>query len=117
MSRLRLTASLAAQIMAVASVAFMLRAAHRNPSMLLIVLMATWVVAPFAVLLWAIHVSRPRNTLYMLTLVIGAGTLTAYTIDALGPPRVKAATVFVLVPLISWVLSGIVLGAERMKHR
>jgi len=102
--------------MAVVSVAFMLRAAHRNPSVLLLVLMAVWVVAPFAALLWAIHSSRPRKSLYILTLVIAAGALAAYTIDALGPPRVKAAAVFVAVPLALWILSGIALFVIRLRR-
>ena len=109
MTRLRVAAVLSAQIAAVLSVGFMLRAAHRNPSVVLLVLMGIWVVAPFVALLWSIHVSRSRNSLYILTLVIAAGALTAYTIDALGPPKVKAAAVFVVVPLVSWIVGGIVL--------
>jgi hypothetical protein len=115
-TRLRAAASLSAQIAAIVSVAFMLRAAHRNPSVLLLVLMAIWVVAPFVALLWAIRVSN-RKSLYILTLVIAAGALVTYTIDALGPPRVKAAAVFVAVPLASWLLSAIVLAAVRLNRR
>lgn len=117
MPRLRSAASLAAGMMAVVSVAFMLRAAHRNPSVVLLVLMAIWVVAPFAALLWAIHSSKPRKSLYILTLVVAAGALVTYTIDALGPPRVKAAAVFVAVPLASWILGGIVLAAVILKRK
>jgi hypothetical protein len=117
MARLRLAASLSAQIAAVVSVAFMLRAAHRNPSVLLLVLMAIWVVAPFAALLWAIHSSKPRQSLYIVTLVIAAGALATYAIDALGPPRVKAAAVFVAVPLASWILGGIVPAAVILKRK
>ena len=113
--RLRLAASLAAGVMAVVSVAFMLRAAHRNPSVLLLVLMAIWVIAPFAALLLAIHVSN-RKSLCILTLFISVGALATYTIDALGPPRVKAAAVFVAVPLASWILSGIVLVVIRLRR-
>jgi hypothetical protein len=119
-TRLRVAASLSAQIAAIVSVAFMLRAAHRNPSVLLLVLMAIWVVAPFVSLLWAIRASHrwqefARKSLYILTLVIAACALATYTIDALGPPRVKAAAVFVVVPLASWILSGIVLAAVVLK--
>jgi hypothetical protein len=102
--------------MAVVSVAFMLRAAHRNPSVLLLALMAIWVVAPFVALAWAIHSSKPRKSLYVLTLVVAAGALVAYTIDALGPPRVKAAAVFVVVPLASWILGGIALFVIRLRR-
>jgi hypothetical protein len=117
MPRLRLAASLAAQVMAVVSVAFLLHATHRNPSVLLLVLMTIWVAAPFAALVWAIHVSKPRTPLYILALVIAAGALLAYSIDALGPPRAKAATMFVLVPLVSWILGGIAFAAVGVSRR
>jgi hypothetical protein len=118
---LRAAASLSSQIAAVVSVAFMLRAGHRNPSVLLLVLMAIWVVAPFVALLWAIHISNrwqefSRKLLYVLTLFIAAGALATYTIDALGPPRVKAATVFVAVPMASWILSGIAVFVIRLRR-
>ena len=114
-TRLRLTASLAAGIMAVVSIAFMLRAAHRNPSVLLLVLMAIWVVAPFAALLAAIRFSS-RKSICILALFIAAGTLATYTIDALGPPHAKAAAVFVAAPLVSWLLGGIALVVIRLRR-
>jgi hypothetical protein len=125
--RLRFAASLSASIAAVASAAFLLWAfllrpgAHNN-SMLLLALMTTWVVAPFVVVLWAIQVSRrwqefARKSLYIVTLLVAAGAVVAYTIDALRPPRVKAAAVFVAVPLASWILGGIVVAAVALRRK
>jgi peptidoglycan/LPS O-acetylase OafA/YrhL len=118
-SRLRLAARVSALIAAPASVGFMLRAAHRNPSVLLLVLMAIWVFAPFLALLWAIRVSEhwtefSRKALCILTLFLSCGALVVYTIDALGPPHAKAAAPFVAVPLASWIVSVIVFGAVRL---
>ena len=113
-TRLRLAASLVAGIMAAVSVAFMLRAAHRNPSVLLLVLMAIWVAAPFVALFGAVRSSQ-RKSIGVLTLVIAAGTLAAYAIDALGPPHAKAATVFVATPVVSWVVGGIALVVIRLR--
>lgn len=124
-ARLRSAALLSALIGAVASAGFLLWAfllrpgAHSN-SMLLLALMTTWVVAPFVILLWAIQVSNgwfSRKPVYILTLFIAAGAVVAYAIDASGPPRVKAAAVFVLVPLVAWILGGIVLVAVRVSRR
>jgi hypothetical protein len=106
-------------IAAPASVGFMLRAAHRNPSVVLLVLMAIWVLAPFFALLWAIQASEhwrefSRKALCMLTVFIACGALIVYTIDALGPPKTKAAAPFVAVPLASWILIVVVFGAVRL---
>ena len=83
--------------------------------------MTTWVLAPFVVLLWAIQVSKrwrefARTSLYIVTLLVAAGAVVAYTIDALGPPRVKAAAVFVAVPLVSWIAGGIVVAVVALKR-
>jgi hypothetical protein len=120
-TRLRSAASLSALIAAAASVGFMMRAARHNPSVLLLALMTTWVLAPFAALLWAIRVSQrwqefARKALCILTLVVAAGTLLTYTIDALGPPKTKAAAPFVAVPLASWTLCAIVLITVRLTN-
>ncbi len=84
--------------------------------------MTTWVLAPFVVLLWAVQISQrwqefARKSLYILTLFIAAGAVVAYAFDALGPPRVKAAAVFVLVPLASWISGGIVLAVVFVRGK
>jgi hypothetical protein len=91
----------------------MLRAGHRNPSRLLLVLFALWVLSPFIALVLANMVSKrwsvlARATLYTVMLVITVGSLAIYGDVALGPPRTKAAFVFVVVPSASWLLIAIV---------
>jgi hypothetical protein len=98
---------------AVGSVCLMLRAGHRNPSRLLLVLFALWVLSPFIALVLANMVSKrwsvlARATLYTVMLVITVGSLAIYGDVALGPPRTKAAFVFVVVPSASWLLIAIV---------
>jgi hypothetical protein len=91
----------------------MLHAGHRNPSRLLLVLFALWVLSPFIALVLANMVSKrwsvlTRATLYTVMLVLTVGSLAIYGDVALGPPRTKAAFVFVVVPPASWLLIAIV---------
>ena len=70
------------------SVGLMLHAGQRTPRLLL-VLMASWVLSPFMVLVWANAVSKhwsvlTRATLYAVTLVVSLGGLAVYGDDALG---------------------------------
>jgi hypothetical protein len=55
-------------------------------------------------------------------LVLALGSLPIYGNDALRPPRAKAAFVFVVVPLVSWLLIAIVVPVTalvfgRFSHR
>jgi hypothetical protein len=98
---------------AVGSVGLMLRAGHRNPSRLLLVLFALWVLSPFVALVLANMVSKrwsvlTRATLYTVMLVLAVGSLAIYGDVAFGPPRTKAAFVFVVVPPASWLLIAVV---------
>ena len=98
---------------AVGSVGLMLRAGHHNPSRLLLVLFALWVLSPFIVLVLADMVSKrwpvlTRGTLYTVMLVLTVGSLAIYGDVALGSPRTKAAFVFVVVPPASWLLIAII---------
>jgi hypothetical protein len=100
------------------SVGLMLRAGRHNASRLLLVLMAVWVLSPFAALLLANVVSKrwpvlTRATLYSVMLVVTLGALAVYGHDALRP-RAKAAVVYVVVPPASWLLIAIVLGVAAL---
>ena len=113
LSVLRAAALIALLVGAVGSVGLMLRAGHRNPSRLLLVLFALWVLSPFIALVLANMVSKrwsvlTRATLYTVMLVLTVGSLAIYGDVALGPPRTKAAFVFVVVPPASWLLIAIV---------
>jgi hypothetical protein len=86
---------------------------RRNPSRLLIVLFAIWVLSPFMALLWANIVSKrwpviTRVTLHIVILVVTLSSLALYGDVVLRPPRSTPASRFLLVPLGSWLLMAIV---------
>ncbi len=113
LSLLHAAALIAVLAGAVGSVGLMLHAGHRNPSRLLLVLFALWVLSPFIALVLANMISKrwsvlTRATLYTVMLVLTVGSLAIYGDVALGPPRTKAAFVFVVVPLASWLLIALV---------
>jgi hypothetical protein len=87
---------------------------HRNPSPVLMVLFAGWVLSPFMALLWAGVASKrwavmTRTTLHCLMLVIALSSLALYGDVVLRPPRSTPAARFLLVPLGSWLLMTIVI--------
>ena len=112
LGRLRAAALIAVLVGAGGSVGLMLRAGHRSPRLLL-VLFAIWVLSPFMALVLANVVLKrwsvlTRATLYSVTLVLTLGSLAIYGDDALRHRRAQAAFVFVVVPLVSWLLIAIV---------
>jgi len=107
---------------AVGSVGLMHHAGRNNPSRLLLVLFALWVLSPFIGLVFANMVSKrwsvlTRATLYTVMLVLAVSSLVIYGVVALGPPRPKTAFVFVVVPPASWLLIGIVLPIAALVSR
>src|SRR5258708_35556276 len=101
-----------------ASLAFMLHTGRNNNSVLLVVLFAIWVLSPFAGLLVATMISTrwlpaTRVSLYCLVLVITIGSMIGYS-GALTPPGAKPAAIFLIVPLLSWVLMAIVILVARV---
>ena len=111
--RLHKTARVAAVAGAVGSVALTLYAGRNNNLPLLMVLMAGWVVAPFVGFALASRIShrwseRGRAALDIGMLVIAVAALTIYARDALGPAHAKRATVYVAVPIVSWLVMLIV---------
>jgi hypothetical protein len=108
---LRTLALTAVEAGAVGSFGLMLYAGGHNPSVLLVVLFAGWVLSPFMALLVANAVAKrwsilTRVTLYSLMLVIPLGSLVGYS-GVLSPPGTKPAFVFLVVPLVSWLLMTI----------
>jgi len=102
---------------AIGSVGFVFYYGQRNPSRLLIVLFAIWVLSPFVALLGADLMSTrwsplTRATLHAVMLVIAVGSLAAYANAALGPPRAQGAFAFVIVPPLSWLLSGLAISVS-----
>ena len=95
------------------SVGLMLWVGHRNPSRVLLVLFAIWVLAPFMALLLANMVSKrwsfiTRATLHSGMLVLTLSSLAIYGDVVLRPPRSTPAFVFVVVPPASWLLMAII---------
>jgi dienelactone hydrolase len=114
LGRLRSAAMIAVRAGAVGSVGLMLWVGHRNPSRLLLVLFAIWVLSPFVALVLAHVVSKSwsvitQATLYTVTLVLTLASLAIYAAVAWGPPRAQAAFVFILVPPASWLFVAIVI--------
>ncbi len=109
---LRRMALIAALAGAVGSYAFMLRAGHRNKSLLLLGLFTIWVLSPYAALVLAwMKAERwsalTRRALYVVMPVLSLVSLAVYAVAAVRPPR-QAAAVFLLIPAASWLEIAIV---------
>jgi len=115
---LRTAASIAVLAGAAASVGLLLRATDRNPSQLLVVLLAIWVVSPLA-LFWPSIVSKrwsvpTRVTLYGVMLVVPLSCLAIYVADAIWPRTSPGPFVFIPVPPASWLFSALVVLAAAL---
>ncbi len=128
LGRLRAAALIAVLAGAAGSVGLTLSASQgRDLGLLAVLIFATWVFAPFAALALAHVVARrwlvhTRATLYCLMLVLTLGSLAMYVGDALLHPGTQDAFVFVVVPLVSWLLIALVvpitaLAARRLSRR
>lgn len=98
---------------AVGSLYFVFRTGHRNHSVLLVLLFVFWVLSPFMALMVASVVSNrwsavTRSALYFLIFLLPIGSLIIYS-GMWNPPGVKPAFVFLIVPLISWLLMALIL--------
>lgn len=106
---------------AMGSLGLMLHAGRNNPSVLLILLFVIWVLSPFLALLVANVISKrwsaySRSILYWLMLVLTIGSLVSYS-GVLSPPGTKPAFVFLVVPLISWLLMVLVIPIAAFLSR
>ncbi len=107
---------------AAGSEALMLRAGHRNRSVVLLVLFTGWVLMPFAALLWAHLASRrwPARGQSMLTIAMFItiiGSLGIYAGVAFGRPIAKPAAPFLMVPLASMFLIALVTARAMFASR
>ena len=110
---LRKAALLAVPAGALGSIGFTLWVGHRNDSRLLLMLFTVWVFSPFLALGWACVAAKRwaasgRAALHGVILVLALGSLVIYGESALGPPRAKPAFIFLVVPLVSWLLIAVV---------
>ena len=106
---------------AVVSLGFMYYTGRHNKSVFLMGLFAGWVLAPFIALFAASMISRPwlvpvRVPLYLLMLVITTGSVMGYS-GLASLPGTKPAFMFLVIPLISWVLMAIVILTGSMRSR
>jgi hypothetical protein len=105
----------------VGSISLVLYKGRNNESVLLIALFVAWVLSPFVALLLADKVSKrwtdfTRKTLYILMLALTILSLLSYS-GVLSPMETKTAFVFLVVPLISWVLIVILLLIARSQSK
>ncbi len=95
----------------VISISLVIHAGSQNDSILLKLLFAGWVISPFIALVVADLISAKWPFpillfLYILVVVLIAGSLLAYS-RILFPAGTRPAFVFLIVPLISWLLIGV----------
>ena len=118
---LRAAALIAVVAGAVGSVGLMLYTGRQAP-LLLKVLFAIWVLAPFILLAVAHVISKrwpvpTRATLYSVMVALTLGSLAIYTARALKPPKTQGAFVFVLVPPASGLLAAVSVAAAALISR
>ena len=94
---------------------------RNNKSILLISLFVLWVLSPFVAFLIADKVSirwtdTIRKTLYIIILALTLVSLLSYS-GLLIPAGTKTAFVFLVVPLISWVVIAIFILIARSKSK
>jgi hypothetical protein len=98
-----------------------LHAGRNNHSLLLPMLFVCWVLSPFVALLVANVAAKrwpiqARVTLYGLMLFLTFGSLLGYS-GIFSPTGTKNAFVFLVVPLISWLLIAIVIPIALSRSR
>ena len=116
-------AALAAVVAAAGgSVGLMLWVGRHNPSSVLLLLFALWVVSPFMGLQLADMFSKrwsvtTQATLHSVTLALALGSLAVYWYVALRPPTPTPAFVFLVVPPASWLFMATAVAAAARISR
>src|SRR5437764_448822 len=98
----------------------MLHVGRRNPSRVLLVLFAMWVLSPFVGLALAASGSQrwlvaARERVHVVMVIVALASLVIYGRVALGPPRPRPAAAFLVVPLASWGLIAATLGMAALR--
>ena len=106
---------------AVGSLVLTFHTGRKNNSVLLPLLFAVWVLSPFIAFLMSDIISRSwpvfvRAALYCIIIVLTVSSLLCYG-GLLSPPGVKPAFVFLIVPLISWILLVILIPLSELLSR
>jgi len=117
-SLLRTAAILILLTGAILSAILTLHAGRKNASVILPALFLIWVLSPFMMLLFASYrlkrYSGNRYILYYLGMILLSILSVIANSGVLNPVNTKAAAVFLITPLISWVL--IIIGAAVIKR-
>jgi hypothetical protein len=118
---LRVAALVAVVAGAGGSLGFMLHTGRNNHSFLLLFLFFIWVLSPFAGLLAVDAISKgwthlARLILYCLMIVQTIASLVSYS-GALNQRGMKPAAIFLIVPLLSWLVIVIVVLISRSFKR
>jgi hypothetical protein len=118
---LRSAAFFALLIGAIGSIMLWVHAAE-HPPLLIITLFVIWVLSPFVVLGIA-HVKAKgwapgtQTALYSVTLFVALASLVVYGDDALGHRTAHPAFVYVAVPPVAWVLTGVAVAIGALIAR
>jgi hypothetical protein len=120
-SLLRTVAVVVVMIGGIISFGFTLHAGHNNRSVFLIILFLCWVSSPFIGLLTACLLSRRwplvmRKVLFIGMILIAIGSVVGYS-GVLNPPGSKPAFIFLIVPLISWILIATIIPVSMSQSR
>lgn len=119
---LRKTALILVLTGAVVSLILTFIAGHNNNALILTFLFAVWVLSPYTAFLMSDVISKSwsvlcRSALYCLMVVLTLGSLLLYS-GILKFHSVKPAFVFIIVPLISWILLIIIIPLnERLSRK
>ncbi len=110
---MRTVGLIAVVVGAAGSVTMMLRTGSRNPSSVLMLMFAVWVLSPFVALALADAVSArwsatTRTAIHVMMLLLAAATLAAYAGLLAMPAGSKPAFPYLIVPLASWLLLGMI---------
>lgn len=106
---------------AAGSLALMLRAGARQPSVILILLFTGWVLSPFLALALAQlpaprWPARVRTALYAAMIGVSVLCLAIYGMHAVRGVM-KAGFVYLVVPAAAWLLIAIALGVNALASR
>lgn len=106
---------------ALGSLGLTLRAGRNNHSLILMMLFGVWVFSPFMGLAVAYILSNrwpafTRNVLYLLSTVLTIISLLIYG-GVWAPAGIKPAFVFLVFPLLSWLVLAIVIPLTTSKSR
>jgi hypothetical protein len=107
---------------AVGSLALMLYAGRHQKSRILLLLFAAWVLSPFTAPVLTNVVSQrwsvlTRATLNITMLVVTLGSLAIYGDVAFGHTKAKIGSVFLIVPLLSWLLIAVAVPIAALVAR